>query len=96
MSDTIEIKDDFRDMCKLTKNDIAAAILVLAQTIQHKDVFRTEYLSHELCMGIRYGLFGADGKNGSSIEPGGTAEAISELSNAVDNIANALKENKNA
>ncbi len=65
---------------EVTDNEIAAAILVLA------DRFRpsawSDDLAHEICMAIRKGLYGAHASDESNIEHA--------LTNAADTIASAL------
>lgn len=66
----------FADAFKLTKDPMAAAVLVLSESLQSIVVrpnFNMEFsevLSHTICMGIRHGLFGASAGGDVSLNDG--------------------------
>ncbi len=65
---------------EVTNNEIAASILVLADRFR-ASAWRDD-LGHEICMGIRMGLYGVHAGDGTSI--------ANALTDAADTIASAL------
>jgi len=61
----ITVSDRFDTLTDRGIDDTAAAILCLAEAIHSLADGR---LSHELCLGIRHGLFGTDADASSTIE----------------------------
>lgn len=60
-----DFDNDYKHALKLTKgNEVAASILVLADNVYSVSRQLHDF-DHQICMGIRYGLFGS----GHSIEP---------------------------
>lgn len=58
---------DYQEALKATGNDkVAAAILALATAIEDKEIFSDSF-GHELCMGIRHGLFGVNASENESL-----------------------------
>ncbi len=81
---------EFKDLLDEGVSETAAAILVLAGTIQGAI---PDTLSHELCMGIRKGLFGAHASEEASLHVGDSLEySLTPLSNAVEHVAQAISE----
>ena len=67
MDSTIGLYEEF--LAK-TKDQTTAAVLTLAEAIRHVgcDTLRSDEFAHNLCMGIRKGLFGVSASEHSSIE----------------------------
>lgn len=63
-----EVKSDFEEALELTGEPTSAAILVLAaQVREHAATFLLDSFGHQICMGIRMGLFGFGANDYSSI-----------------------------
>lgn len=99
----MDICDKFSHAKQMTKDDNAAALLVLADTIQGKKFFdpdRNDFdlLGHELCLsmalGIRRALFGNDADERRSIADTMYGVAEEQIAPALFSIANALKKGK--
>lgn len=71
-----EVLDEFKKFKKNGISDDAAALLVLAETMQEKSRILKDF-DHQICMGIRHALFGS-GSDHHSINSVGDdiAEAI--------------------
>ena len=65
--------EDFQDQ---TNDPVAAAILVLADVLDNRMVTGDE-IGHQICMGIRHGLFGNDSNEYTDIRHGISAEITS-------------------
>lgn len=78
-----------------TEDQQAAAMLVLADTISTGVSKFIDSFGHEICMGIRHGLFGANAQGNEDIGSlDNLASAISELSDGFEEIAKASSEKK--
>ena len=73
--------------------EVAAAILALAAALgsQRTKLVADDTLGHEICMGIRMGLFGADADSEDGLL--GAAESIGRLADSVQEISDSIPRN---
>lgn len=77
MTEKLCVEDIYLHFMTKTKDTTAAAILTLAQVLGEKERAAHTFddtLGHEICMGIRHGLFNGNGDLGSSLS--GIASAL--------------------
>lgn len=65
----------FERYAKVTKDPVAAALLVAAEAVNRiasnqTSIFAADVLSHAICLGLRNGLFGTGASDSSSITDG--------------------------
>lgn len=71
------VKEIYQDHLRTTTSDVAAAILTHAECIAAIQQTLSDF-DHQICMGIREGLFG-DGNDSHSIH-----DSISSIASAID------------
>ncbi len=81
MSGVKDTHYNFDTYLEVTKGDAtAAALLVLSDTLQS----RLFDFDHQICMGVRYALFGTGADSGTTLE--GVTSAIDRLAEAVEGV----------
>lgn len=64
------INQDYEAFLETTDDPVAAALLVLASNVEKiANAMSDGGLGHEICMGIRHGLFGAHADDNVSLRP---------------------------
>ncbi len=81
MADRERIENLFEINWDVTKEPLAAALLVLAQIVTEG----VEHIDHHIALGIRYGLFGADAADNASVDT-----AASRVNDGLETLANAI------
>ncbi|MBW1800955.1 MAG: hypothetical protein JRJ85_09510 [Deltaproteobacteria bacterium] len=88
MGDADEVIDIYQKMSKETSgNQIVSALLTCCVMLKKISSILIVSIGHEICMGIRHGLFGANASHNDSIHT-----PFSEMAEAIERIENELSE----
>lgn len=86
------IKDFHQIKEEATDNDVAAAMLVLASRLSGLPSFLScDNLSHQICLGIRMGLFGVGASDHTDIRSDFNIDTGLEVEHNLERIADAIE-----